>query len=87
MRKVCMRLLIAISVIVVLVNITAWGHYTPTEWNFNYVDTYERYIVKMVVESPETSEIRKLCEEDVECKRILDQYNYNGTISSILRID
>lgn len=77
MQKVCVRILIAICVFVLVVNVCAWGHYPPTEWNFQYADTYYKDVVKAINES---AELTKLCEEEAECKLMLEQYNFNGTV-------
>ncbi|KAG4074635.1 hypothetical protein HA402_004506 [Bradysia odoriphaga] len=81
MQKVCVRLIIAIAVIVIIINVTAWGLYTPTELNFNYLDTYEKYIFKLTMERPDDAELRSACEENEHCKRLLDEQNFNGTIT------
>lgn len=80
MQKICMGIIIALCAIIFLINITAWGLYPPTEWNFNYANTYENYVLKMLLESPENSEIRQVCEKDLECLQLLEQYKFNGTI-------
>lgn len=80
MQKICIWIIAALCVIIFLINISAWGLYPPTEWNFNYTATYEKYVVKLLLDSPNDSELRKLCEEELECKKLLEQYKFNGTI-------
>ncbi|XP_037040919.1 rhomboid-related protein 1-like [Bradysia coprophila] len=81
MQKVCVRVVVALAVIIIVINVTAWGLYAPTEFNFNYMDSYERYLFKKTVERPQDSKLRTICEENEHCKQLLDQLNYNGTIS------
>lgn len=83
MQKICAGIIIGLGIVICLINITAWGHYTPTEWNFNYANTYEKYILRLIVESAELSDIRQECEADLDCRQLLDQYKFNGTIGSI----
>lgn len=82
MQNICLKILIALCVAIVVINIFAWGLYRPTEWNFDYNKTYDMYQKKIIVESSEDSRLHKLCEKLPDCKQILDQYNFNGTISN-----
>lgn len=82
MRKICFRILIAIVVIIVSVNIVAWNLYPTEQWNFNYGHSYDVYVKEIILKSSNDSEIRKLCQQDLDCKLMLDQYSFNGTISS-----
>lgn len=83
MQKICAGIVIGLGIVICLINLTAWDHYTPTEWNFDYASTYEKYILKLIIESDEQSEIRKECEADLDCRQLLEQYKFNGTIGSI----
>lgn len=82
MKKICFRIVIILGVIIFLVNICAWGLYLPEEWNFNYRRSYDVYIKKIIIESSEDSELHKLCTQLSECKLMLKQYQFNGTISN-----
>lgn len=77
MQKICIGILIAICVIAFVVNIGPWGYYPTSEWNFEYRQTFLRDYLDRVKKS---SELTELCEEEEECKLMLDQYNFNGTI-------
>jgi len=86
MQKVCQILLISTFTLIVLINfsLSFTQFYIKEEWNFDYVNSYEKYIVHLVVESPEDSPVRRSCEQDLHCKLILDQYNFNGTVPDSL---
>ncbi|OXA60344.1 Rhomboid-related protein 1 [Folsomia candida] len=83
MQKICAGLLLGFFVIIVLINVSFPSYYLPTEWNFNYESTYIHHILEAIKDSPEDSSVRKVCEADLECKTVLDQYIHNGTIPAI----
>lgn len=78
-QKICIGLLTAICVVAILINLTAWGHYLPTEWNVQYMDSY---VKDFLISVKKSSELTKECEEDELCKLQLDQFNFNGTVST-----
>lgn len=43
MQKICIGILIACCAIVLIINITCWDCFPPTEWNFNYEMSYYDY--------------------------------------------
>ncbi|XP_037029725.1 protein rhomboid-like [Bradysia coprophila] len=78
MQKICTGLLIGICGIIFIVNVAAPGYYVPIEWNFQYSHTYlEDYIHQVNNDSV----LMHQCEIDADCKQLLDQYNFNGTIA------
>lgn len=78
MKTICIGLLAAICGTIILVNIVISGRYVPVEWNFEYSQTYlEDYLDKV----NKSSTLTQQCELLDGCKLILDQYNFNGTIS------
>lgn len=79
MQKICVRILIAVSVTVFVVNITFWNYYLPTEWNFQYENTYLKYLLEIIKKN---AELIETCEDEPECKLMLDQYNFNGTLAT-----
>ncbi|XP_037034417.1 rhomboid-related protein 2-like [Bradysia coprophila] len=83
MQKICLTILKVLAVTILIVNIVVWGLYLPEEWNFNYRNSLQVYLKKIIVESSNKSQIHKKCIRDLDCKSILDQYAFNGTISNI----
>lgn len=81
MQKICVKILIALAVVVIIINVAAWGLYIPSEFNFNYLDTYEKYLFKLTIEKPDDKELRDVCEANDHCKVLLDEYNFNSTMS------
>lgn len=80
MRKICFTILIVLGVVIFSINIFAWNLYPSEEWNFNYRHSYDVYIKKIIIQSSNDSEIRKMCLQELDCKLMLDQYSFNGTI-------
>lgn len=83
MQKICFRILIILGLIIFAINIVAWGLYFPEEWNFNYSYSYDMYLKKSIIESSNDSQVHKICIRDKECKLMLDQFSFNGTISNV----
>lgn len=71
LQKICVGVLSAICVSIVTANMVPWGHNLPTEWNFKYGQSYIRDSFEFAIKS---------CKDDEECKLMLDQYNFNGTV-------
>lgn len=80
-RKVCAGILIVCFLVIVCINVACPSYYVPTEWNFNYWKTGMLRFYKKVNNTPEGSELRRICLETVPgCKADLEQYAHNGTI-------
>lgn len=75
MQTVCLGALIALLIAIVVVNIVQPSLYLPTEWHFDYVHTYEEYLVDLVVTSANSSTVRKECRIDVRCMILMMQRN------------
>jgi len=80
LQKLCAGILIGLFALIALVNFVIPSYYENTEFNFEYHKTYVRYILKAIKESLEDSSIRKVCEADDECQRLLERYLHNETI-------
>ncbi|KAG4071680.1 hypothetical protein HA402_011834 [Bradysia odoriphaga] len=80
MQKICLTILKVLGVAILIVNIVVWGLYLPEEWNFNYRHSFDVELIKMIIESSNHSKIHRRCMRDMECKSIVEQYSFNGTI-------
>lgn len=69
-----------IFTVAVLVNVAFPSNYLEAPWNFEYWKTYALHLIKTVHDSPEDSVVRHACEENDDCKALLDQYKHNGTL-------
>jgi len=85
MQKICFGILKVLVVTIFVINLLAWtwGFYLPTEWNFNYKQSYDMFFKKVIIESSENSINRKMCKKYTKCKLMLDQYTFNSTISTV----
>ncbi|XP_037035638.1 protein rhomboid-like [Bradysia coprophila] len=83
MQKICLTILKVLGVAILIFNIVVWGLYLPEEWNFNYRNSLQVYLKKTIIESSNDSRIHQKCMRDLDCKSVLDQYSFNGTISNI----
>lgn len=75
MQKLCLAIVLTLFVVIVIINISASGLYLPTEWNFNYTSTYEKFIVNLVVTSASDSTVRKQCQQDWRCMALMHRNN------------
>ncbi|KAJ6643860.1 Rhomboid-related protein 1, partial [Pseudolycoriella hygida] len=53
MQRICIGIVATLSIVIVIINIAAWGLYLPTEWNVDYETTYYLHVIKQIIESPE----------------------------------
>ncbi|KAJ6644015.1 Protein rhomboid [Pseudolycoriella hygida] len=79
MKKICQGLLVVLFVAIVITNIAATTVYLPTEWNFDYVSTYERFFINLINESEKNSPIRQQCQADYRCQAVMLRYNITVT--------